>query len=485
MAKKIRKKKTTTSSPAKKAPSASTSERKKSIAKKPATRITKKRSAQRKAPSLAARLLYGTGPEYRLVNQRTNSIERVIDRHEMVAEFELRADELKRQYQQAGKAIKRVTKWVKAGYFGQGARCTIALRRKFGRIISPLRYCIEVHVPAKVSQRHLKRWPKVVNVQNLERDATYCVPSEVSDVLTKVVESMPYRTDAASLSSSRVEKSGMVRMSDSGVLADISTDSQIKLSETQLIGGLPTVEIDMANWGTFGIAYQDAVSAKVYGLVNAHFASGSMVQPAHKPPTTELPKWEIGRIAKGKKFEGKIDGEKAGEKFYVDAALILLNNNRTQIINLVQDFEEEGFLYAASYLRHFHADSPRRDIFQKVFKFGARTSALKKERIEGQIENPEDNSVSYNGQLLGSAIMARSKGNVAFTLAGDSGSALVAPIFDLETNREKLLVIGLCFAGDEGVKEVVYACQFAAVIKALKLRISKDLLRKDWRYKRL
>ena len=87
-----------------------------------------------------------------------------------------------------------------------------------------------------------------------------------------------------------------------------------------------------------------------------------------------------------------------------------------------------------------------------------------------------------NGKLIGKVIRARRNGTGTFTIGGDSGSALIAPIFDLITKRERFLVVGLCFAGITGDNETLYACQFAAVINALGLKIPTELLRDDWEY---
>jgi hypothetical protein len=205
-----------------------------------------------------------------------------------------------------------------------------------------------------------------------------------------------------------------------------------------------------------------------------------MVQPALKPSASDVSIWDIGVVVAGKKIEKNITGELNNEKFYVDATLLALNKKRSFVYNLVHDFKEESFLYARTYLRNSHSNSNRSDALKKVFKFGART----KERLEGFIENPEDTSVVLDGSSIGKVIRARRNGSSQFTLGGDSGSVLVAPIVDLTTNKERFLVVGLCFGGVDGDDKTLYACQFAAVIKALRLSIPSGLLRDTWAYRR-
>jgi hypothetical protein len=433
---------------------------------------------QASPPNLAAQLLYGLeGKSYQLVNPRTQAIERVVDRLEMESELKLRHDELQAQYAQALKAWKKISVWAKRGFFGADVGCSVAFRKKFGRVISPLRYGIEVHVPFKLSSRKLVAWPEVAPSKRLPFQQRYAVPPLVDSVLTKVVETRLYRTHATHLAGTSALQSGMVRVKATGQLVDISSSDAPALAETEIIGGLPTVESNKDNWGTLGIAIQTGADSQVLGLVNSHFADGSMVQPPQKPRARDISVWDIGFVLPEKRLEGHVPGIQRGEKFYVDAALIWLNQKRSTVVNLVQDFADESFLFAGSHLRFWHAGSDRSDAFKKVYKFGARTQ----ERIEGYIENPMD-TVPYYGQQIQNVIRARRNGSGTFTLAGDSGSALVAPIFDPVTGGERFLVVGLCFAGVEGDKETLYACQFAAVIQALEIELPSSLLRIDWKY---
>ena len=269
---------------------------------------------------------------------------------------------------------------------------------------------------------------------------------------------------------------GLIRDKKTRELRDISTDSKIRLGQTEVIGGLPTVEINQSNWGTFGIAFQGSTGSQAYGLVNSHFADGNMVQPPFKPTQEDQPIWSIGDVVAGKSFEGDIRGDSASERYYVDAALIALNDKRSFVMGLVHDFSDDPFLFANSFLRYTDPKTGRVDAFIRVFKFGARTL----ERLEGQLENPQD-SVVLRKKRIGSVIRARRSGGY-FTLPGDSGSALIAPIYDKISKRARFLVVGLCFAGVEGDASILYACHFAAVKKALKLDIPKSQLRDDWAY---
>lgn len=426
--------------------------------------------------NLAALLLYGDEDQkFSLINKRTNYYERNAAPEELDYEFELRKDELKVELQNARKAIKRIKKWIDLGLFGENVRCSVALRKKNGRIVSPLRYVLEVQVPAKFSKRNLMTWPSS-NRTPKANGTVYSVPQIVDGVMTKVVESTLYKTSDSDLP-------GTVSMSLGGRLDDISTNASISLSDTRIIGGIPVVSKDkLENWGTCGIVVTEADGTKK-AVINSHFAASTMVQPPHKPKASDLGIWSIGGVASAQAFDGNVTDDETGEEFYVDAALIKMNQNRSIIVDLVHDFANEGFLYADDYLRHFSEESGRRDVNRKVFKWGAKTGPMYQERVEGRIENPEDTAA---GNGMGTVIVARSLGGRYFTLPGDSGSVLVAPIFDKESNspRERLLVVGLCFGGIDGVKDIVYACHFAAVSRALKLDLPPELLRKDWAYSR-
>lgn len=471
---------TSKSNPAGKAKTNSKSKIKKKAKASRTSRSARTTSGRKKIvepSSLAAELLYGPDDEFRQVNQRTNVHERIVERAEMSSEFQLRYSELRQQYQQAEIAMVKIDKWVQQGLFGPNCRCTVALRSKGSRVISPLRFVVEVHVPSKVSDRNLKPWPKSNRLpKKIAANKIYLVPSEVDGVLTKVIESVPYQTCKF------IAPPGIVRSKGSGHLEDISLSPSISLASTELIGGVPTTSpLNLDNWGTLGIAFQDHTNSVNYGIINAHFASDQMVQPPHSPQISDLSNWRIGRAPSDKRFDGTVNNQ--GKNYYVDAALIELYGNRDLVLNLVQDFEDEGFLYANDYLNYFHDHSQRTDVGQKVFKFGARTSAstIVKERLGGYIDNPIDGSF---GSGTGMAIRAVSNGGIEFTCPGDSGSALVAPIFDMDSSRERFLVVGLCFGGLDGQRQYVYACHFAAVIQALELKIPRELLRKDWGYSR-
>ncbi|MFO1065433.1 MAG: hypothetical protein U0892_16325 [Pirellulales bacterium] len=430
--------------------------------------------------NLAADLLYGSADQvFRLVNRRTNAVERVIDRVEMEAEFRLRHEELKEQRAVAAKALKRLAKWVEKGYFGSEVSCSIAFRKKFGRIISPLRYVLEVHVPFKSTDARLIPWPDGGAKRKPSKGRIYAVPQTVDGVLTKVIETQVYRTDDPGAVHSDAELPGTVRVAATGRLGDIGGTPAVLLSSTELIGGLPTSQADHGDWGTVGIVCQSKTDGKHLALVNSHFGIGSMVQPPRKPAPADQPLWEIGSVVESNRVDANVYDSSVEESFYVDGAYFALKANRHSLVDLVQEFAAEPFLYARSYLRDYHDDSNRQDSFRKVFKFGAKTLT----RIEGFIENTAD-TVPYQGRYLRNVIRARRNGSGTFTLDGDSGSVLVAPIYDSQTQRERFLVVGLCFGGVVGNNEVLYACQFAAVIKALKLPIPAASLRDDWEYSR-
>ncbi len=443
----------------------------------------KKKVTKKGDLNLAAQLLYGIEKESQLaiVNPRTKVVERAIGRDEINSELDIRSSELTAEYRAAKKAIKKVEKWVNAGYFGLVTGCTVGLRLKNGQIVSPLRYVIQIHVPFKIRESQLGKFDPD-NLARLEKDRDYCIPESVDGILIKVVESRPYLASRSrgALMDLSIPNSGLVKVKGEPGLKDISSDPSIDLSTTELIGGLPTVEADKNDWGTLGIAFCNRVnessgSARFFGLANAHFAPSSkqMAQPPYKPNSSNTGLWTIGAVSKRK--EGKVGA------FHVDAALVRLNGNRDAISNLVYTFGQEKFLFATSPLRHLDQEHDnRRDLGRKVFKFGARTQ----QQLDGFIDDPEFDRLTIDGRRFGTVIRARRNGSGTFILPGDSGSALVAPIYDLQTKNERFLVVGLCFAGLDGDKEVLFACNFSHVIVALEPRIPKTFLRDHWAYAR-
>jgi hypothetical protein len=433
--------------------------------------------------NLAAQLLYGIDKtsQMALVNPRTKVVERAIGRDEINAEFEIRTSELTAEYRAAKKVIRKVEKWVNAGYFGPVTGCTVGLRVKNEQIVSPLRYVIQIHVPFKIRASQLAQFDPD-SPARIEKDRYYCIPESVDGILIKVVESRPYLASRSrgALMDLSVPNSGLVKVKGDPELRDLSSDPSIDLSTTELIGGLPTVEADKNDWGTMGIAFcnridETSASARFFGLANAHFAPSNkqMVQPPCKPTPSNDELWKIGAVAKRK--EGKVGA------FHVDAALVRLNGNRDAISNLVYTFGQEKFLFATSPLRHLDQEHDnRRDLGRKVFKFGART----RQQLDGFIDDPEFQRLTIGKRRFGTVIRARRNGSGTFVLPGDSGSALVAPIYDLKTKNERFLVVGLCFAGLDGDKEVLYACNFSHVIAALEPKIPKTFLRDHWAYAR-
>ncbi len=435
----------------------------------------KKRGLSKKTDaesSFAERLHFGTGNKLKSsrVNARTNSIETFVTPEEMRSEFAERRDELRAQYKDAEKEIKKVRDWIEAGLFGEEASCTIGLYQKFGNIVSPLRFVIQVHVPTKLDESCLVSMPEKTpkRKSSVASNKTYRVPETVGSVVTKVIETRPYRGITAT-SSSTIP--GTVRDLTTKELKDISTNSGLSLAKTELIGGLPTEGEGSHDFGTIGVVVKERNGGHI-ALVNAHFAKQNMVQPPRKPSATQGPTlWKIGsptRVVERKEADGV-------KSYYIDAATIGLSGGRQLVEHLVQDLGSESILFAESPLGFFNAQTNRNDYAAKVFKFGAKTSRL----LEGYIENPEDDSL----RSLGLVIRARRSGDTEFTDFGDSGSALVATIKDTEKDgRIRLLVVGLCFGGIRGDNRRLYASHFSQVIKALNLKIPAELLRKNWSY---
>jgi hypothetical protein len=443
--------------------------------KKVAKTNAKKKSLKKKddkGPSLAERLHLGIGtkPSLSGVSLKTNSIETFITPEAMRVEFAERRVELRAQYDDAQTEIKTVKDWIEAGLFGDEASCTIGLRQKFGNIVSPLRFVIQVHVPTKLDESTLRAIPKKLPKKKplAANQKRYCVPPKVGSVITKVMETRPYRGVTMTASTTKL---GTVRNSTTGELDDISTNLRLSLTETELIGGLPTEGEGTNNFGTIGVVVKESNGSHV-ALINAHFAKQNMVQPPRKPSSSQAPSlWKIGSPAS--LVENPIsDGTKS---YYVDAAKISLSGGRQLVEHLVQDFGSEPFLFAASPLGFFNAQTNRDDVAAKVFKFGAKTGRL----MEGFIENPEDDSL----KALGLVIRARRSIDAEFTDGGDSGSALVATVKDNEADgRIRFLVVGLCFGGIDGDNKRLFASHFSHVIKALDLEIPAELLRKNWSY---
>ena len=449
----------------------------------PKKRVTKRREkSKRREPTLAERLFEKQNAQAisENVSPRTGVIERTIGGAELRAEFAIKAQELEAQCEAAERVVKRIQKWCRMGLFGEISGCSVALRVKDGRVVSPLRYGVEVHVPTKLPKEDLlvldvRKVPK----GKLKEGVRYLIPDSIDGVLVKVVESRPYRTSSQPGLESALELDpGTVKLKGGG-LDNIKEKPTIDLANTELIGGLPTVDpIHPGNWGTFGIAFSNRIdetsrTTRYFGLANEHFADkdNDMVQPPHEPRDKTL--WNIGTVRKTKNG--------AEGNYHVDAACIDLEGKRDVISRLVIGFGEEKFLFANRPLQRrpfFHTDVGR-----AVYKYGARTNHF----VEGYIQEPEFATLRIPGdnRNLKTVIRAKSNGDKAFIQPGDSGSALVISArvaMPGEADQVRFIVVGLCFAGQEGRHDVLFACHFSHVIKALELKIPKTLLRDQWTY---
>lgn len=417
--------------------------------------------------SFAARLLYGEkSPKTSRARGETLSFERMIGPGEVRDEKKAREAELRRMYRDAEKALKKTRRWIQKGLFGEVNGCSVCLRRKDGMVVSPLRYLVEIHVPRKFAEDRLGRFnPDRKSKRRPSRPQR--IPDSVDGVPIKVVEAAPYRT-------SGVARSGNVKVKGNAELQDITVTS-IDLANTEIVGGLPIDKRDQGDWGTLGITFSNrkdeeaAATIRYFGLANAHFApdSGVMVQPSASPSDQTL--WEIGTV------KVSLEADDA-DGYYVDAALIELNQKRDVITRQIHQFENEKMLFASRPLNGFDDDEI------KVFKFGARTAR----RLEGTVKDPVFTDLQLPGVpgQLGLVIDAQGVGQHAFTETGDSGSALVAPVYDPVSGTERLLVVGICFAGLQTHPRTVYACHFSQVLKALNLTIPKSFLRDHWLYQR-
>lgn len=200
-----------------------------------------------------------------------------------------------------------------------------------------------------------------------------------------------------------------------------------------------------------------------------------MVQPPLEP-LSEKNIWEIGDI--GTKIERPVKDTALNRNYYVDAAIVNLNNNRNLLPSIIHSFGPNPVLFADRPLQFWETSLGPSDIGRTVLKFGGNSL----QRLEGFIENPDFTGLSVGGRDAGSVIVAKGNQSSSFSICGDSGSALVAPIYDFVTSSHQMLVVGLCFGVKVHDGTRLYACHFSQVIKALGLEIPPALLRKKWRY---
>ncbi len=371
------------------------------------------------------------------------------DLEQIRMEVKRRAKELQSERKKAEKTCLVVDKMVRSknSKFGKVTNCFVSFRRKFGRVLSPLQYVVQVEVPFKISLTRLKK----MGISE--------IPQEHQGIRIKVTEDRN-RFLNGGVASAITLGNGNV---DEDQVFPPDADSY---SKTIVIGGLScSVTGSSDNIGTLGICFDH--DGESVAIVNQHFAE-NVDEGGLQPPVNPFPNstgQHIGpvTISMKKNFgSDSIDGPA------VDAAIIklALSEGRKlsqQLMDGAGGIMDEDVFFASSRL------TPDEE-FVKVFKVGAATDFT-----ESTIEHTNF-TVEVDGEKARNVIKFIS-GGPTIVSSGDSGSALVAKV------DRGLLVVGLVFAGNEPGK-IGYACHFADVINELELKLDNSVLqpKDEWEF---
>lgn len=331
------------------------------------------------------------------------------------------------------KIVKRLTYKT----FGRISGLAVGFREKLGRIVAPLEYVIQVHVPCKKTDDHLSRanirpFPK--HVVKEYRNKKYRIP-------IKVIESCP----AFAVGDRTILGTFTAPESDDGW---VDNDSRV-------VGGEPIAPKALPrNWGTFGIKVP-LKGNKFVGVTNAHVVKFKESNEITNPPGQEgavfakVEKWTFGN---------------ASRVLTADAASLGLND-----ADKVKD-QVLGFPTGIKFL--FLKDRITSSDFP-LLKSGA---GIQK-RVEVTIRSRSFKTLkTEDGKFFEDLI--RATGTNSIIKGGDSGSVLVAPILDVKNgtqndnvaNNRALLVVGLVFAKDRINDEIMYACHWENVVEKLGIK---------------
>lgn len=337
---------------------------------------------------------------------------------QMRAELEVRASELARSENRAKRVRRRIAReW----YTKYGLMVNVAPRSKFGQVVAPLQFVLQVDVRTKYS------------IDYLRQQGMFIVPCEVDGVPTQVRE-IRFVSSLASVAG----------------VAETVTAVDAPVQGGAKIAPVTTPDI----WGTLGICVpeQSNPANQILGITNHHVAgsvSTNIQHPSGTPPIGE--DWVIGAV-----FKSKISP-------FVDAASV--KGRASPARELAEGIL--GLPYAPGDYRFATNIEMSSSIkFKQVSKVGAKTGprdgiVINESRefsVPALLPEPFQKVIEFNDP----------NGNL-ITDAGDSGAAVVLPMSI--SNKVTPVVIGLNFAMSDDRKNA-YAIPFGSVLKRLGITLA-------------
>lgn len=341
---------------------------------------------------------------------------------QMRAELQARASELGANEKRAKRVRRRIAKeW----YTKHGLMVNVAPRSRFGQVVAPLQYVLQVDVHMKYS------------IDCLQQQGMFVVPCEVDGVPTQVRE-----IRFVSSLATTANPAGTV------TAIDVPVQGGAKIA--------PAATPDI--WGTLGICVpeQNNLASQILGITNHHVAgseNSAIQHPAGTPPGGE--DWVIGSVLKSK------------ISVFVDAASI--KGRAAPGRRLAEGIP--GLPYApGDYLFATNTEMPSSVKFKMVSKVGANTGprdgiVINESRefsVPALLPQPFQKVFEFN----------EPNGNL-ITDAGDSGAAVVLPM--PINNKVTPVVIGLNFAMSDDRRNA-YAIPFGTVLKRLGITIAPTRL---------
>ncbi|MEM7456916.1 MAG: hypothetical protein AAF456_21410 [Planctomycetota bacterium] len=379
-----------------------------------------------------------------LISNRDGDFEILLSDAEFQFVYSQCEDELKTERRIAEKALREREKYLTRKSFGPISGYTVGFRRKMGRVVAPLQYVIQMHVPCKHPDSSFER----LGLRKFPRSVSTTWYGKKIRVPIKVIETCP--------------EFAIANSSYEGVFADGTPDVQyIDPDKGTLVGGDPIApEGAKKKWGTFGMKIPDANNGLV-GVTNAHVVAKNESEfPGDKLNVCNPPGGDVFANVKEEDWSFKKTG-----KLDADAALLRIKpgtNASGDILGFPKNVE---FLFLSNFIQEEHV---------QVFKFGAATQ----ERKRGIIENRNFDSLSVSGRKFGPVLQIKGYSNKTIIDQGDSGSVLVAPVRDKKNDEKNaFLIVGLVFAMKKNDPSIAYACHWKCVAKRLNIVVKQELLR--------
>lgn len=433
-------------------------------------------------PTVATVVFSGSIP----TAERPYLIERILTPQDVSVEYKLRSNELDSDFEKAGKALREwLDDFKKSPQYQEGhiTGTSVTFRRSFGHIVSPLQVVIVINVARKYSKeklkdKDLKELPKVIDgipVKILEGVFSYISNEEI-----------PSRVVGASTISGQVQPERPLPLTE----------------ESPLMGGIPIAQSSSPNqFGTLSVVLEE--DGKTIGLTNYHVLDDGRSNTG----TVQIGDEGFGdvrtigfpnsrRKVLGSRTELNLSGsvdcaviDLKGQ--YLDDDKLLKNSIRdlTHLTTVVEDIDANGnkrkkVTVTDTGIPLFYADTQvdfSRDHGLSVCKFGGRSGEL----FEGRLMPQKDSVVRIFDRDFSNLIFAiHQEANQIFVPGGDSASALLLKTMIQDDDTGELIpafvLAGLLFAQINGNASIGIACHFSQVKKALKLKINKKLLKKDW-----